>query len=1099
MRPASLALLCLLPLAATAASSNRPSLIVQSAHETDPRYFATSPDGRVLASLAPGTLKLWDIASGLLLRDVRIPACEYVQRLRFVGKGELLAAGGFCPGPKSSFDVVIEVATGKTVGSYAAVPEHHGELEWRGGYTPDGEQQIMPVESSAPSGESLMLWNVRTGKLIRELKTKVEWTERVSVLSASVVGLCKDDHWRFVSVATSAQAFPPYEGNCRSSFALSPDEKLLALSTNDAVELRSRTAKVATIAQVAAIELEFSADGKRLSLAGRDWVAVYDAGSFEKQSYRGIGVDTFPALVDGGAAVVHLNKQSIITLWQVSTGALLRELAGTVPEITQVGFSPDGRFLAMTPGVYGTPCTIKLWDLGTARIVRTVTGDPSTICTFAFTPDGKQIAWVSRPWVTAPHVGGISFFDLATGVATRVQADQQVDAFAFSGDGKWLATSKRTEKQPLDSTTLLFERATGKQVATFPGNRVRFSSDSSEVFIADDLGEQKAQIVNTGTWQRVGKIFQGGPSQVNADLSMIAYETAWGPASFKGLGLLHRGQTEMFFTTGGWLAVHQSALSPDGSRFAAGGTKGGALFDTKTQKQIRALDPEHPLELLTLAYSKDGKWLATGGQEGTVVLRDGLTGEPIATLLAAGETESVVWLPSGEYIATKGALRKVAFRVGAHAYPFEQFDLKFNRPDLVMKTLGHASGRLVEAAQRARQKRLLRMGFTEEMLGDEFHLPEAEIARAGVPESTPESTVTLAITARDSQVPLDRLLVTVNDSPFDGRVSGIDLREQKSKVLARKIEVPLLAGRNRIQVSVLNAQGAESLRDTIEVRGAMQAKPGKLYALTVGISQYKTAEYNLRYAAKDARDLGALLSAAPHFSSEQTIAVLDQDATREGILEAKKALLQAGPNDEVIVFLAGHGLLDDKLDYYFATTDIDFEHPALRGLSYGDLEGLLDGVKARRKLLLMDTCNSGELDKGEVEAGAAVVAKADPRVQVRSVGTRGIKKKVSLGQDDLSALLGDLFADTRRGSGAVAISSAGGAEFALESDEWKNGVFTFALLDGLKSGAADRDHDGVVTASELRDLVQTRVRELTQGRQSPTSRRENLAVDFAVY
>jgi uncharacterized caspase-like protein len=91
----------------------------------------------------------------------------------------------------------------------------------------------------------------------------------------------------------------------------------------------------------------------------------------------------------------------------------------------------------------------------------------------------------------------------------------------------------------------------------------------------------------------------------------------------------------------------------------------------------------------------------------------------------------------------------------------------------------------------------------------------------------------------------------------------------------------------------------------------------------------------------------------------------------------------------------------------------------------------------------------------------------------------------------------ELFADLRRGTGAVVIASAGGAEFALESEKWKNGVFTHAVLRGLK-GEADRNKDGRVQVSELRDFVEPVVRRLTAGRQVPTTRRENLALDFAV-
>ena len=110
--------------------------------------------------------------------------------------------------------------------------------------------------------------------------------------------------------------------------------------------------------------------------------------------------------------------------------------------------------------------------------------------------------------------------------------------------------------------------------------------------------------------------------------------------------------------------------------------------------------------------------------------------------------------------------------------------------------------------------------------------------------------------------------------------------------------------------------------------------------------------------------------------------------------------------------------------------------------------------------------------------------------------TRGLKVKVSqqVGMKARRALLDELLLDLRRGSGAVVIASAGATEHALESDVWKNGAFTFAFLDGLKSGRADEDQDGVLRVSKLRDCVST----LTGGMQRPTTRREPLDLDDAL-
>lgn len=265
------------------------------------------------------------------------------------------------------------------------------------------------------------------------------------------------------------------------------------------------------------------------------------------------------------------------------------------------------------------------------------------------------------------------------------------------------------------------------------------------------------------------------------------------------------------------------------------------------------------------------------------------------------------------------------------------------------------------------------------------------------------------------------------------------------------------------------------------------------YVVSIGISDYEDNNYDLNYAAKDANDIAA------KFGTDETkvFKITNKKAIKEQILSVKAELMKSQVDDRVILFVAGHGLLDGNLDYYVGTHDVDFESPAVRGLPYEDLESLLDGIPARKKLMLIDACHSGEVDKDDSELVASTTTSSG------TINARGFKTVVSksegLGLQNSFELMQELFADLRKGTGAVVISSASGAEFALESDAWKNGVFTYSILEGLENKKCDSNKDGAVQVSELKDYVFDRVSELTNGKQHPTSRRENLEYDFTVW
>ena len=77
-----------------------------------------------------------------------------------------------------------------------------------------------------------------------------------------------------------------------------------------------------------------------------------------------------------------------------------------------------------------------------------------------------------------------------------------------------------------------------------------------------------------------------------------------------------------------------------------------------------------------------------------------------ATLVAFGRDDFVLVTPDNHYMTTRNGLNGVAFRLGNRAVPFEQFDLRFHRPDLVLKHLGYVTPELVDDYRRLHERRI---------------------------------------------------------------------------------------------------------------------------------------------------------------------------------------------------------------------------------------------------------------------------------------------------------------------------------------------------------------------------------------------------------
>lgn len=548
-----------------------------------------------------------------------------------------------------------------------------------------------------------------------------------------------------------------------------------------------------------------------------------------------------------------------------------------------------------------------------------------------------------------------------------------------------------------------------------------------------------------------------------------------------------------------------SAMSPD-YRYLV--VKKGTLvvtIDAKTDKVLYE-KKDHDYETGMLTISHNSRMLSTGGFDSRINLYDLATGNKLASIYTPREKDLMITNGDNYYLTSKNTLDAIGFSYNNTNYGFEQFDVRFNRPDLVLKKINRADSNLLNSYYAAYLKRLKKLNLNEKNLGNDVHLPVIRLKdKFSLRPATTLDEYELRLSCFDASYPLKAVHILINNNPVFG--SSGKLFESNSGKAELTIKIPLSTGTNIIKAYCTNSKGTNSLPETFEIFSNYTA-PFKTYFIGIAVSDYKDTSMNLRFAAKDVRDLAASFSKM--YKSYEADTLINEKATKENILALRNKLMQTGVNDKVIISVNGHGLLSDSLDFYYATWDNNFNRPAERGLKYEDLEALLDGIPARKKLMLIDACHSGALDKDELLAQqkskkGITVNETAPSDSVRGFAPRGTITRNTKSKMDANStyeMMQNLFADLNAGNGAVVISAAGGMEYAFESDTWNNGVFTYCIRKALEEQLADKetgDFSGGVDVQELKDYVSRKVSELTKGKQRPVSRRENMDYVWIVW
>jgi WD40 repeat protein len=308
------------------------------------------------------------------------------------------------------------------------------------------------------------------------------------------------------------------------------------------------------------------------------------------------------------------------------------------------------------------------------------------------------------------------------------------------------------------------------------------------------------------------------------------------------------------------------------------------------------------------------------------------------------------------------------------------------------------------------------------------------------------------------------------------RVNGLAQDSRSVQVVAREevreVAVPVPSEDSEVLLFAENKHGVSSAASIrLYWRGAAPSpasvsKP-VLYVLAVGISQYQKPEYRLQYAAKDAGDFVRIVNQQKgKYYSDVVVKLLTDDAALNGdVIQGFDWLQkQVTPKDVGMVFIAGHGVTDERGNYFFLPFNADLDALARTGVPFSEIKSRLANLSGKG-LLFVDTCHSGNV--------------------------MGSRKGLS---SDVTGVLNEL---SSAEYSLVVIASSTGRQASLENESWGNGAFTKALVEGL-AGQADLKKRGRITHKMLDFYVSDRVEELTKGQQTPVNASPQGVPDFTI-
>ena len=510
------------------------------------RRLKWSPDDKKLASIVSGVVSIWDTTEGVLLKTIAVNQYDDAS-LEWSPDGINVAIS-------TSRTKIIQIWNVES-GNYWQTLEGHWKPVQNVAWSPDGK-----ILASGSADSTIRLWDISNGKEIKRFEGHTGMVNNVTFSTdgktLASAGAYDDMTVRVWSVDTGEQlrvfthnnyllesiTFSPNNdwlswvnvdramewvnmdngefannlelifGGMRN-FSLSQDDEMLAVGSCDGFIRLWNLASGKLIKQIDAHngcveKVQFSPDAKMLiSSSGYPdkTVRLWNVQSGEKLQEFQMDAHLVQYSPDGKmlATVDRWNDKKVF-LWNAITGEQLFVLEGFSKAISQIKFSPEGKFLAVVE-YYGS--IVRLWDMSNGNQINQFRGSGAHITSMDFSKDGNL-------FVIGSGNNFIRFMDVKTGKEIQTLNSQNCSNYGlkFSDNGKKLVSGVYSGK-----IICLWDVDSMKRLHVLEGHTgeiydAQFSSDG--LILASSSWDKSVRLWSVETGREL-KILEGHTNSVS--------------------------------------------------------------------------------------------------------------------------------------------------------------------------------------------------------------------------------------------------------------------------------------------------------------------------------------------------------------------------------------------------------------------------------------------------------------------------------------------------------------------------------------------------------------------------------------------------------